>query len=180
MQTEVFVCELHVPHFSPPSCQLKSHSERTYLHARGVALSSGALSEAASYARRSCGSQGRVPDGAPIFEGPGTSSAEPLAKRVDVLAGRPYHSRQRPQKYTHRLAPFLGNHDTYCDRSRPQARPLATPSSRCCKDPSVAWATTQNSTTRRRTELVVDRAPLPVIRDERAERVKPRRFRATL
>ena len=29
---------------------------------------------------------------------------------------------------------------------------------------SVAWVTTQNSTTRRRTELVVDRAPLPVIR----------------
>ena len=29
---------------------------------------------------------------------------------------------------------------------------------------TVAWVTTQNSTTRRRTELVVDRAPLPVIR----------------
>ena len=28
----------------------------------------------------------------------------------------------------------------------------------------LAWASTQNSTTRRRTELVVDRAPLPVIR----------------
>ena len=28
----------------------------------------------------------------------------------------------------------------------------------------LAWAATQNSTTRRRTELVVDRAPLPVVR----------------
>ena len=83
---------------------------------------------------------------------------------LDGLAGRPCHSEQRSEKYTLWLAPFLGNHNTFCDRLCPQARPLATPSSRCCKDPSMAWATTQNSTTRRRTELIVDRAPLPVIR----------------
>ena len=83
---------------------------------------------------------------------------------LDGLAGRPCHSEQRSENYTHRLVPFPGCGHTFCDRSRPQARPMATPSSRCCKDPSVAWATTQNSTTRRRTELVVDRAPLPVIR----------------
>ena len=87
-----------------------------------------------------------------------------LAKRVDVSVGRPHHSKQRSEKCTHHMAPFLGTHNTFCDRLCPQARPLATPNSRCCKDPSVAWATTQNSTTRRRTELVVDRAPLPVIR----------------
>ena len=154
---------LSVPHFRPPAA-CKSSLRTKDLVARAVPLTSGALSEATSYARRCCGFQGRMPDGAPIFAGPGTSSAEPLAKRVDVLAGRPYHSRQSPQKYTHHMAPFLGTHNTFCDRSRPQARPMATPSSRCCKDPSVAWATTQNSTTRRRTELVVDRAPLPVIR----------------
>ena len=151
------------PPFSPPAW-CKSSLRTKDLVARAVPLSSGALSEAISYARRCCGSQGRMPDGAPIFPTPGTSSAEHLAKQVDGLAGRPCHSKQRSEKYTHRLAPFLGNHDTYCDRSSPQARPLATPNSRCCKDPSVAWATTQNSTTRRRTELVVDRAPLPVIR----------------
>ena len=93
-----------------------------------------------------------------------TASSKTATTVVDVFVSRPCHSKQRSEKYTHRLAPFLGNHDTYCDRSSPQARQLATPNSRCCKDPSVAWATTQNSATRRRTELVVDRAPLPVIR----------------
>ena len=152
-----------VPHFRPPAA-CKSSLRTKDLVARAVPLTSGALSEATSYARRCCGSQGRMPDGAPIFPTPGTSTAQPLAKRVDVFVSRPCHSKQRSEKYTHRLAPFLGNHDTYCDRSSPQARPLATPNSRCCKDPSMAWATTQNSTTRRRAELVVDRAPLPVIR----------------
>ena len=154
---------LSVPHFRPPAA-CKSSLRTKDLVARAVPLTSGALSEATSYARRCCGSQGRMPDGAPIFPTPGTSTAQPLAKQLDVFVSRPCHSKQRSEKYTHRLAPFLGNHDTYCDRSSPQARPLATPNSRCCKDPSMAWATTQNSTTRRRTELVVDRAPLPVVR----------------
>ena len=159
----LFWRDLSAPHFCPPtSCE--SSLRTTDLVARAVPLTSGALSEATSYARRCCGSQGRVPDGAPIFPTPGTSSAEHLANRVDGLAGRPWHSKQRSEKCTLWLAPFLGNHNTFCDRVCPQARPLATSSSRCCKDPSVAWATTQNSTTRRRTELVVDRAPLPVIR----------------
>ena len=152
-----------VPHFRPPAW-CKSSLRTKDLVARAVPLSSGALSEATSYARRCCGSQGRMSNAAPIFPTPGTSSAEPLAKRVDVLVGRPCHSKQRSEKCTHHMAPFLGTHNTFCDRLCPQARPLATPNSRCCKDPSVAWATTQNSTTRRRTELVVDRAPLPVIR----------------
>ena len=155
--------KLSVPHFRPPAA-CKSSLRTKDLVARAVPLTSGALSEATSYARRCCGSQGTMSDGAPIFPTPGTSTAQPLAKQLDVFVGRPCHSKQRSEKYTHRLAPFLGNHDTYCDRSSPQARPLATPNSRCCKDPSVAWVTTQNSTTRRRTELVVDRAPLPVIR----------------
>ena len=152
-----------VPHFRHPAA-CKSSLRTKDLVARAVPLTSGALSEATSYARRCCGFQGRMPDGAPIFPTPGSSSAEHLAKRVDVLAGRPCHSKQRSEKCTHHMAPFLGTHNTFCDRSRLQARPMATPSSRCCKDPSVAWETTQNSTTRRRTELVVDRAPLPVIR----------------
>ena len=164
MCKRVFVLRGEASPIFAPQLSCKSSLWTKGLHARAVALSSGALSEAASCVRRCCGSQGRVPDGAPIFPTPGTSSAEHLANRVDGSAGRPCHSKQRSEKYTHRLAPFLGNHDTYCDRSSPQARPMATPSSRCCKDPSVAWATTQNSTTRRRTELVVDRAPLPVIR----------------
>ena len=151
------------PPFSPPSC-VQVLLRTKDLVARAVPLTPGALSDATSYARRCCGFQGKMPDGAPIFPTPGTSSAEPLAKRVGVLVGRPCHSKQRSEKCTHHMAPFLGTHNTFCDRSRPQARPLATPNSRCCKDPSVAWATTQNSTTRRRTELVVDRAPLPVIR----------------
>ena len=159
----LFWRDLSVPHFRPPAA-CKSSLRTKDLVARAVPLTSGALSEATSYARRCCGSQGRMPDGAPIFPTPGTSTAQPHSKQLDVFVGRPCHSKQRSEKYTHRLAPFLGNHDTYCDRSSPQARPLATPNSRCCKDPSVAWATTQNSTTRRRTELVVDRAPLPVIR----------------
>ena len=151
------------PIFAPPaSC--KSSLRTKDLVARAVPLTSGALSEATSYARRCCGSQGRMSDAAPIFPTPGSSSAEHLAKRVDVSAGRPCHSKQRSEKCTHHMAPFLGTHNTFCDRLCPQARPLATPNSRCCKDPSMAWATTQNSTTRRRTELVVDRAPLPVIR----------------
>ena len=154
---------LSVPNFRPPAA-CKSSLRTKDLVAQAVPLTSGALSEATSYARRCCGSQGRMPDGAPIFPTPGTSTAQPLAKQLDVFVGRPCHSKQRSEKYTHHMAPFLGTHNTFCDRSRPQARPMATPSSRCCKDPSVAWATTQNSTTRRRTELVVDRAPLPVIR----------------
>ena len=56
---------------------------------------------------------------------------------LDGLAGRPCHSEERSEKYTHRLAPFPGCGHTFCDRSRPQARPMATPSSRCCKDPSI-------------------------------------------
>ena len=159
----LFWRDLSVPHFRPPAA-CKSSLWTKGLHARAAALSSGALSEATSCVRRCCGSQGRVPDGAPIFPTPGTSSAEHLANRVDGSAGRPCHSKQRSEKYTLWLAPFLGNHNTFCDRLCPQARPLATSSSRCCKDPSVAWETTQNSTTRRRTELVVDRTPLPVIR----------------
>lgn len=79
---------LSVPHFRPAAA-CKSSLRTTDLVAQAVPLTSGALSEATSYARRCCGSQGRVPDGAPIFAPPGTSSAELLAKRVDVLAGRP-------------------------------------------------------------------------------------------
>ena len=100
-------------------------------HLRALVLSPGAFSEAMRYARWDRGSQGRMPDRSPIFAGPGTSSAQPLANRVDGLADRLYRSRQRPQKYTHHMAPFLGTHNTYCDRSRPQARPLATPRRRC-------------------------------------------------
>ena len=84
----LFRRNLSVPHFRPASA-CKSSLRTTDLVAQAVPLTSGALSEATSYARRCCGSQGRVPDGAPIFAPPGTSSAEPLAKRVDVLAGRP-------------------------------------------------------------------------------------------
>ena len=84
----LFWRNLSVPHFRPASA-CKSSLRTTDLVAQAVPLTSGALSEATSYARRCCGSQGRVPDGAPIFAPPGTSSAEPLAKRVDVLAGRP-------------------------------------------------------------------------------------------
>ena len=163
VQTGLCFADLSVPHFRPPDVVQVLTVNEGPSRARRRALA-GALCEAASYARRYRGSQGTMSDGAPIFPTPGTSTAQPLAKQLDVFVGRPCHSKQRSEKYTHRLAPFLGNHDTYCDRSSPQARPLATPNSRCCKDPSVAWATTQNSTTRRRTELVVDRAPLPVIR----------------
>ena len=51
----------------------------------------------------------------------------------------------------------------------PRPRTAGRFSDRCERDACgcstfVAWVTTQNSTTRRRTELVVDRAPLPVIR----------------
>ena len=162
MQTGLETC----PCFWPPTQTCADEALWVFAagpHLRALVLSPGAFSEATRYARRDRGSQGRMPDGAPIFAPPGTSSAQPQRKRLVVFVGRLYHSRQRPQKYTHHLAPFLGTHNTYCDRSRPQARPLATPNSRCCKDPSVAWATTQNSTTRRRMELVVDRAPLPVI-----------------
>ena len=81
-----------VPHFRPPAA-CKSSLRTKDLVALAVPLTSGALSEATSYARRCCGFQGRVPDGAPIFAPSGTSSAEPLAKRVDVLVGRLYHSR---------------------------------------------------------------------------------------
>ena len=108
----LFWRRLSVPHFRPPAA-CKSSLRTKDLVAQAVPLTSGALSEATSYARRCCGFQGRMPDGAPIFAGPGTSSAEPLAKRVDVLAGRPYHSRQSPQKYTHHMAPFLGTHNTF-------------------------------------------------------------------
>ena len=83
---------LSVPHFRPPAA-CKSSLRTKDLVARAVPLTSGALSEATSYARRCCGFQGRMPDGAPIFAPSGTSSAEPLAKRVDVLVGRLYHSR---------------------------------------------------------------------------------------
>ena len=38
------------------------------------------------------------------------------------------------------------------------------PAAAVARTQRLAWASTQNSTTRRRTELVVDRAPLPVIR----------------
>ena len=83
---------LSVPHFRPPAA-CKSSPRTKDLVAPAVPLTSGALSEATSYARRCCGFQGRMPDGAPIFAPSGTSSAEPLAKRVDVLVGRLYHSR---------------------------------------------------------------------------------------
>ena len=101
-----------VPHFRPPvAC--KSSLRTKDLVARAVPLTSGALSEATSYARRCCGFQGRMPDGAPIFPTPGTSSAEHLANRVDGSAGRPCHSKERSEKYTLWLAPFLGNHNTF-------------------------------------------------------------------
>ena len=38
------------------------------------------------------------------------------------------------------------------------------PAAAVARTQRLAWASTQNSTTRRRTELVVDRAPLPVVR----------------
>ena len=81
--------EAECPPFSPPTAACKSSLRTKDLVAQAVPLTSGALSEATSYARRYCGFQGRVPDGAPIFPPSGTSSAEPLAKRVDVLVGRP-------------------------------------------------------------------------------------------
>ena len=61
---------LSVPHFRPPAA-CKSSLRTKDLVARAVPLTSGALSEATSYARRCCGSQGRMPHGAPIFAPPG-------------------------------------------------------------------------------------------------------------
>ena len=88
----LFWRDFGVPHFRPRAA-CKSSLRTKDLVALAVPLTSGALSEATSYARRCCGSQGRMPDGAPIFAPSGTSSAEPLANRVDGLVGRPLHSR---------------------------------------------------------------------------------------
>ena len=50
---------LSVPHFRPPAA-CKSSLRTKDLVARAVPLTSGALSEATSYARRCCGFQGRI------------------------------------------------------------------------------------------------------------------------
>jgi hypothetical protein len=42
------------------------------------------------------------------------------------------------KNYTHRLASFHPTRPTFCDRFGPQSRPLATPSSRCPKDPAIS------------------------------------------
>jgi len=125
------------------------------------------LGHAARGLGRSAGSGGTMSDGAQSFGPPGMSSAP------DILqTWRPvWQARQATldSECNIRIRAPSGilrpTHMTFCDRSRPQVKPLATPSRRCLKDASVSVGVhPDNSTTRRRTELVVGRAPLPATR----------------
>ena len=52
-------------------------------------------------------------------------------------ARRAAPDRDRKKQYTHRLSPFRTIHNTFCGRSRPQVRPLATLSSSLRRCPPV-------------------------------------------
>ena len=130
-------CEGKRPPFSPPSCRASPHCERR------------AFTREASRSRLEHSPRQRAASEGVVVPKEGCPTARRFFRHrvravrsfwrdeLDGLAGRPCHSEQRSENYTHRLVPFPGCGHTFCDRSRPQARPMATPSSRCCKDPSI-------------------------------------------
>ena len=152
-------------HFHPPPFNLRSATFREDSVAQALVLSAGALSEG----------QRAVPEGVLVPKEGWLTARRFFRHRVRAVHSiwqteRPFQQASlttphRDRKNTRTVGhPSLGTKTPSATVRAHRRGHWRRPAAAVARTQRLAWASTQNSTTRRRTELVVDRAPLPVIR----------------